>query len=105
MAANTFELDGALARAARHLCQVSVRTVAKRAGLDPDEVRSYEKGAAYLTPPQAQRLADALGYYGARFIADDGHGGAGVRRKFGRTKVSMIENWEGEGGPVAEDDV
>jgi hypothetical protein len=29
----------------------------------------------------------------------------GVRRKFTRTKVRMIETWEGEGGPVGEDDV
>jgi hypothetical protein len=52
-----------------------------------------------------QALTDALTHFGARFIPESDRGGVGVRRKFTRTKVRMIETWEGEGGPVGEDDV
>ncbi|NNG97729.1 helix-turn-helix transcriptional regulator [Gordonia araii NBRC 100433] len=98
-------MDGALARAARHLCQVSVRTVAKKAGLEQKDLRRYEKGDTTLTPGQIQDLTDALVHYGARFIPEDRRGGVGVRRKFTRTSVQMIDAWEDEGGPVGEDDV
>ncbi len=105
MAASEFELDGALARAARHLCEVSVRSVAKRAGLDKEALRQYEKRIATLDATQLQALTDALVYFGAQFVAEDEAGGVGVRRKFTRTTVGLIESWEDEGGPVGEDDV
>lgn len=98
-------MDGALARAARHLCQISVRTIARTADVEPDTLRAYEKGADVLDDAQIQRLTDALTTYGARFVPEDEFGGVGVRRKFTRTGVRMIETWEGEGGPVADDDV
>ncbi|EGD54398.1 hypothetical protein SCNU_13979 [Gordonia neofelifaecis NRRL B-59395] len=98
-------MDGALARAARHLCKVSARTVARRAGVEPKQLRRYEKGAAALSTEQIQRVSDALSYYGAMFVAEDAIGGVGVRRRFTRTNVRMIETWEGEGGPVGSDDV
>ncbi|GED99078.1 helix-turn-helix domain-containing protein [Gordonia crocea] len=105
MAAIKFVMDGALARAARHLCRVSVRTVAKKAGLDQKALRKYEKGGENLSPKQIQALTDALVHYGARFVPEDRRGGVGVRRKFSRTAVQMIDSWEDEGGPVGEDDV
>jgi len=105
MSAIEFHMDGSLARAARHLCQVSVRTVARRAGIDSKSLRKYEKGNDSLTDAQIQQLTDALGYFGSRFIPEDGAGGVGVRRKFTRTAVKMIDTWEDEGGPVGEDDV
>lgn len=98
-------MDGALARSARVLCQVSTRVVALRAGLDRDLLRDYERGVVDLSDAEAQQLADALMYFGARFIPEDDDGGVGVRRKFSRTKVRMIDRWESEGGPVGEDDV
>ena len=105
MAEIAFQMDGALARAARHLCQVSARTVAKRADLRADTIREYEKGGDSLDASEVQRLTDALTHYGALFVPEDATGGVGVRRKFTRTGVRMIETWEGEGGPVADDDV
>ncbi|MFM9378707.1 helix-turn-helix domain-containing protein [Gordonia sp. VNK21] len=105
MPAIEFHMDGSLARAARHLCQVSVRTVARRAGLDTKAVRKYEKGGDTLSAGEIQQLTDALTYFGARFVPEDENGGVGVRRKFTRTAVTMIDTWEDEGGPVAEDDV
>ena len=98
-------MDASLARAARILALVSTNVVAARAGLDPGRLSDYEHGVGQLDDAEAQALADALTYYGVRFIPEDDRGGVGVRRKFTRTKVRMIERWEGEGGPVGEDDI
>lgn len=98
-------IDGPLARAARILCQVSAKDVAARAQLDKSELKDYEKGRADLTEQQEFRLRESLEEFGARMIADDSHGGYGVRLKFNRVKVRAVERWEGEGGLTAEDDV
>ncbi|AVM65503.1 MULTISPECIES: hypothetical protein [Dietzia] len=78
--------------------------------MDEQKIRDYERGIGELddTEVQAftvQALTDALEYFGARFVPESDRGGVGVRRKFSRTKVRMIDRWESEGGPVAEDDV
>lgn len=98
-------MDPSLARAARVLCTVSTKVVALRAGLDQEKLKRYERGAADLDDAEVQALTDALTYFGARFIPENDRGGVGVRRKFRRTKVEMIDTWEAEGGPVGEDDV
>lgn len=98
-------MDPSLARAARALCLVSTKVVARRSGLDEQRIREYERGVGALDAAEVQALTDALTYFGARFIPESDRGGVGVRRKFTRTKVRMIETWEGEGGPVGEDDV
>ena len=105
MAAMEFRLDGALARAARHLSQVSPKTIARYAGVEPELLRQYEKGGDSLTPGEIRRVTEALMHYGAHFIQEDEFGGVGVRRKFTQSSVMLIETWESEGGPVAEDDV
>ncbi|MGW8593415.1 helix-turn-helix domain-containing protein [Dietzia sp. NPDC055877] len=105
MTDHEFYMDAALARAARILCQVSTKVVALRSGIDPQLLKDYERGVVDLSDAEVQALTDALSHFGAGFIAEDDGGGVGVRRKFTRTKVRMIERWEGEGGPVGEDDV
>lgn len=98
-------MDPSLAHAARVLCLVSTKVVALRSGLDEGRIHDYERGAGDLDDGEIQALTDALTHFGARFIPESDRGGVGVRRKFTRTKVEMIETWEGEGGPVGEDDV
>lgn len=98
-------MDPSLARAARALCLVSTKVVALRSGLEEQRIREYERGVGALDAAEVQALADALAYFGARFIPESDRGGVGVRRKFTRTKVEMIDAWEAEGGPVGEDDV
>ncbi|MCT1885118.1 helix-turn-helix domain-containing protein [Dietzia cinnamea] len=98
-------MDPSLARAARALCLVSTKLVALRSGLDEQRIREYERGVGALDAAEVQALTDALTYFGARFIPESDRGGVGVRRKFTRTKVEMIDTWEAEGGPVGEDDV
>src|SRR4051812_5316650 len=92
-----------LARAARALTQVSAKVIGKAAGLDKKQVRDFEKGNEPLTPEQNWQLRRALEQFGVVFIADDDHGGYGVRRKFNATKIKRLETWEGEGGPAYED--
>lgn len=104
MTAIEFHMDGALARAARHLTQVSARTIARFADVEQDALRRYEKGGDSLSSKEIQGVTEALVHYGAIFIPEDETGGIGVRRKFTRTNVRMIENWESEGGPVGDDD-
>ena len=77
---------------------------AKVLGLSEEKIRDYEHGSGDLDEAEVQALADALTYFGARFIPESDRGGVGVRRKFSRTKVKMIDTWESEGGPVGEDD-
>lgn len=98
-------MDASLARAARILCMVSTKVVALRSGVDEQKIRDYERGIGGLDATEVQALTDALEYFGARFVPESDRGGVGVRRKFSRTKVRMIDRWESEGGPVAEDDV
>lgn len=94
-----------LARAARALTQVSSKAIAREAALEKHQVRAFEKGNQPLTAEQADRLRRALEHFGVVFIADDEHGGYGVRRKFNAAKVRRLETWEGEGGPAYEDDI
>lgn len=101
----TMIIDGYLARAARALVQLSATTVAERAGCTRKQLKAFEKGQWELTAEQQGDLRRALEHYGAIFIPDDGQGGYGVRLKFNRNKVSLIETWEGEGGMSADDDV
>lgn len=105
MADHEFYMDASLARAARILCQVSPKVVALRSGIDPTLLKNYERGVVDLSDAEVQALTDALVHFGARFIPEDDGGGVGVRRKFTRTKVRMLDRWESEGGPVGEDDV
>lgn len=100
-----FYMDASLARAARILCQVSTKVVAIRSGIDPTILKDYERGISDLSDVEVQELTDALTYFGASFIPEDDGGGVGVRRKFSRTKVRMLDRWESEGGPVGEDDI
>lgn len=94
-----------LARAGRALTQVSCKVIGKAAGLEKEQVRNLEKGNAPLSPEDNERLRRALEEHGVVFQAEDDHGGYGVRRKYNSSKIQRLETWEGEGGPVSEDDV
>lgn len=94
-----------LARAGRALAQVSAAVIADAADLDRDQVREFEKRRRPLHDEQVQRLQAALEQFGVVFVPEDEDHGYGVRQKFNSQKVRQIERWEGEGGPVADDDI
>lgn len=95
----------AQSRAARSLIEWSREELARNADIALDALRQFEAGAHALDPAVNQALRNALEAGGAHFIDEDGEGGAGVRLKFNRKDVRAIRRWEGEGGPVGEDDV
>lgn len=102
----TAQLSFDVARAARALAQVSSSVVAKRAGIDREALRSFEKGVGELTDEQHAGLRGALEYFGVVLIADEpGVAGAGVRKKLSQSTSARVDSWESEGGIVAEDDI
>ncbi|MFC0250175.1 hypothetical protein ACFFIO_16825 [Citricoccus parietis] len=105
MADHDFIIPADLARAARALTQVSYAVVAKAAGLEPGDLRAYERGHGTLDADESHRLRRALEGFGAQFIAEDDQAGYGVRQKFNSVKAKRLETWEGEGGPAYEDDI
>jgi transcriptional regulator with XRE-family HTH domain len=92
-----------LARAARVLSHVSIKHVAADAGVDPAELREFERGRRRFDNAQQQRVREALQSYGVVFIDEDEAGGYGVRRRHTVEKVRRLESWEGEGGSVSDD--
>jgi transcriptional regulator with XRE-family HTH domain len=99
------QLTGDLARAGRALAQVSFQVVAERAGVDPERLRSFERGNLAMSVQDANAIQDALEYFGIHFLPEDTGGGYGVRRRIRQGSVQRIENWENEGGPAGEDDI
>jgi hypothetical protein len=97
-------IDGALAHAARILIQWPRHHVARLAGLGEADLAGFETGATRLDARALERLRKALEEGGAVFIVENG-GGPGVRLKFARKDVRAINKWEGEGGPVGDDDI
>lgn len=94
-----------LARAARALTQVSVEEISQAASLEPTQVRDFEHRGFALAPDANEKLRAALEQFGAAFFDEDDRGGYGVRRKYNASKTRQLGRWEGEGGPVFEDDI
>ncbi|MGO1637041.1 hypothetical protein [Ancrocorticia populi] len=106
MEAYTVPLTTYLARAGRALSGVSVDDVSRAAGLTPEQVQRFEHGnMAVLSDAENQQLRRALEEFGVVFFGDDDRGGYGVRRKHSALKTAQLQNWEGEGGPVSEEDI
>lgn len=91
-------LTADLARAARAFTKVSTKTIAKRAGLTKEEVRSFEQGRTDLPEESKAALAESLEHYGALFLPEEEGVGYGVRRRHPREKLMRLNTWEGEGG-------
>lgn len=78
--------------------------LARTAGVDVAVIESFERKFGDPPPEVRRKLENALKTGGAVFIAENG-GGVGVRLKFSRADARRIATLEGEGGPVAMDDV
>lgn len=92
-------------RAARALVEWSRDELSRRAKVDAALLKAFEEGARSLDSGVTLSVQNALEEGGAHFIEEDADGGAGVRLKFTRKDVRAIRRWEGEGGPVGDDDV
>jgi ribosome-binding protein aMBF1 (putative translation factor) len=98
-------ITAAQCRAARALTDVSREALSDATGIDENTIRSFEKRLAEPDADIATKLRQGLETLGAVFLADDEHGGMGVRLKFTRSESRRIATLENEGGPVGEDDV
>lgn len=105
MSANDGLFTGAQCRAARALTEVTREMLAERAGIDEQTIRSFERKLSEPGDVVRRKLQAALENFGALFMADDAHGGRGVRLKFSVSEAKRIASLENEGGPAAEDDV
>lgn len=100
-------LTGRLIAAARALTGVSLEVLARRAGLDAEQMRLAEDSGSAFLESEAESVAilHALEHFGAVFLAEADGFGAGVRLKFTRQDAKQIARLEGEGGPAGDDDV
>lgn len=106
MEAYSVPLTTYLARAGRALSGVSAEEIAAATGLESEQVQRFEHGnASVLSAAENQELRAALEEFGVVFFGDDDRGGYGVRRKHSALKTAQLQNWEGEGGPVSEEDI
>lgn len=92
-------------RAARALADISREMLSEATGIDEKTIRAFEKKLVEPEGGMAARLRQGLEAFGAVFLAEDEHGGMGVRLKFTRSESRRISNLENEGGPVGEDDI
>jgi hypothetical protein len=105
MSANDNMLTSAQCRAARALTDISRATLSEMSGIEEADIRDFERKLAEPAVEMRSRLRQALETHGAIFLADDSHGGQGVRLKFSAAEAARIERLENEGGPTGEDDV
>lgn len=97
--------NAGLARAGRALVGISTWYIADETGIDRDDIRQFERGILTLPDEQQEAIQQVLIDHGALFLPDSQAGGYGVRLKHSAAKSRQIDRWEGEGGPVGEDDV
>lgn len=98
-------ITGSLCKAARALVDVTREKLAKRSGVDEDVIEAFERNISTPDSATIEALQSALEALGALFIPEEGANGAGVRLKFSRSVTRRLSVLEGEGGPVASDDV
>lgn len=98
-------ITGPICKAARAIVEISRPRLAQASDVDEQVIEAFERKIS--TPDDATVLAlqAALENLGASFIAEEGANGAGVRLKFSRSVTRRLSALEGEGGPVASDDV
>lgn len=97
-------ITGPQCRAARALVELSRDRLAQFSGIDAAAIEAFERKLEEPARETVAALQAALEKAGAVFIPENG-GGVGVRLKFNRSEVRRIAVMEGEGGPVATDDV
>lgn len=104
-ASEKIQLSGGQCRAARALTDVSRAMLADMSGIPETVIRDFEQKLHEPDEQVRAKLRLALEAHGALFLADDSHGGQGVRLKFSAAEAARIDRLENEGGPVGEDDV
>lgn len=98
-------ITGPICKAARALVEITRPKLATVSGIEESVIEAFERKISTPVDQTIKTLQSALEGLGATFIPEDGADGAGVRLKFSRSVTKRLSTLEGEGGPVASDDV
>lgn len=98
-------ITGPMCKAARAIIEISRTRLAAASGVGEDVIEAFERKISTPADATVHALQSALEELGAVFIPEKGADGAGVRLKFSRSVTRRLSTLEGEGGPVASDDV
>lgn len=98
-------MTGPICKAARAIVEISRSRLAQASNIDEQVIEAFERKISTPDEDTLLALQAALENLGAAFIAEEGANGAGVRLKFSRSVTRRLSALEGEGGPVASDDV
>lgn len=98
-------MTGPLCKAARALVEIDRARLAAASEVDAAVIEAFERKISTPSNTVIETLQAALESLGATFIPEEGADGAGVRLKFSRSVTRRLSTLEGEGGPVASDDV
>lgn len=98
-------MTGPICKAARAIVEITRAKLATASNVEELVIEAFERKISIPADDTILALQSALERLGAVFIAEDGANGAGVRLKFSRSVTRRLSTLEGEGGPVASDDV
>ncbi|AWC22078.1 XRE family transcriptional regulator [Aminobacter sp. P9b] len=98
-------ITGPICKAARAIVEISRSRLAQASKVDELVIEAFERKISTPADDTVLALQAALESLGAAFIAEEGANGAGVRLKFSKSVTKRLSTLEGEGGPVASDDV
>jgi len=98
-------ITGPICKAARAIVEISRSRLAQTSKVDELVIEAFERKISTPADDTVLALQAALESLGAAFIAEEGANGAGVRLKFSKSVTKRLSTLEGEGGPVASDDV
>lgn len=98
-------MTGPICKAARAIVEITRAKLATASNVDELVIEAFERQISIPADDTILALQSALERLGAVFIPEEGANGAGVRLKFSRSVTRRLSTLEGEGGPVASDDV
>ena len=98
-------MTGPICKAARAIVEITRAKLATASNVEELVIEAFERKISTPADDIIIALQSALERLGAVFIAEEGANGAGVRLKFSRSVTRRLSTLEGEGGPVASDDV
>ncbi|PWK64920.1 hypothetical protein [Aminobacter sp. AP02] len=98
-------MTGPICKAARAIVEITRAKLATASSVEEQVIEAFERQITIPADDTVLALQSALERLGAVFIPEEGANGAGVRLKFSRSVTRRLSTLEGEGGPVASDDV
>lgn len=98
-------ITGSQCQAARALVEITISKLAKRSGVDQNQIEAFEQKRGSPDALSVDKLQEVLEDLGAVFISEDDNGGVGARLKHNKSETRQITRMEDEGGIIASDKV